>query len=540
MWGLVRADGTVLYDEEFKADRCPTAALSNRFYVPTADGSWQLYATESTPQVVGSGRYASVSLFSQGAAVVTPESGKVTIINREGEVVKTLDKVNSKEIKGCQTFDSEGYAIFAVAKGDETLFGLLNHKGKVLIEPIYCMLSGSKGHYFAIDKAQRKEFDAKDYDNILVHVINAKGKELYSFKAGKYANCYFVGDGLLAYVKEEKGAGLLDAKGNELLKNKKHVELITEVRKGAVIFSDGEGYGLMDLDGNVLIRPKFEHLAFASDRLLWGYMKRGDEHSHQLFNLQGHKVSDEEYPDVYPFYNDDVAFVRFNAKEIGLCDTNGKDYSADVFIHNLVPYNASELIWIEPDLLDIDQLLDGVSIDKNQLGAFRLNMTASEMVSAYKRNSTAAPDPNPENYCFQSQLSYNGTLDDVYYDVTVTASQSLADYTVEWRDWDPVRNYNWTPARVDDIKLTLTGGKVAARSRKVYEALVGKLKQWGKVREKGTCGTSIDLGDGHGYVVTFDDYSVTLRLYNNDNFKYIDLSAPNAENAASVDSTAVF
>lgn len=539
MWGLVRSDGTVLYEDEFQAGRCPTVAVAGRFYAQTKDGNWQLYSTEKIPTPVGSEVFASISPFSKDVAVVTPEGGKVSIINREGEVVKKFDKVGSKEVTGCQGFDSEGYAIFSVNDKGKDLYGLLNHKGDVVIEPRYCMLNGIHGQYFAVDKRQREELENDGIEKVTVCVLNAKGEELYSFKGNKYSSAHFAGEGYLAFVKEDAGAGLLDMKGREVLAPRKGVELISEVRKGAAIYNNGDGYGLMTVEGDVLIRPKFEHLTFAADHLLWASVKRGDDTVYHLYDLQGHKLNDEEYRSVSPFYNDDVAFVRFNAKEIGIVDDNGHDYCADVFIHNLVDYNADRLEWVEPDQLNIEQLLGDVSVEEDQLGDYRIGMTSSDIVNTYCRHDSEADLPTPENYCYKTLLSYSGEHNDISYSVILEATGALADYNLYWMNWDYERSYYWTRAEIESVTLTLRGGKVSARPRKVHDALVDKLKAWGTVYKKGDHGTSIDLGSSRGYVVTFDDNSVTLKLYNNDSYRYAELDEAASASGAAVDSVAV-
>lgn len=539
MWGFVRADGTVLYEDEFQSDQCPTVAVADRFYAQTKSGNWQLYSTEKIPAPVGNEVYASVSPFSKDVAVVTPEGGKISIINREGEVVKKFDKVGSKEVTGCQGFDSEGYAIFAVTDKEKELYGLLNHKGDVVIEPRYCMLNGQRGQYFAIDKREREELEDSGIEKVTVLVLDAKGEELYSFKGNKYASAHFAGDGYLSFVKEDLGAGLLDKKGREVLAPRKGVKLISEVRKGAAIYSDGEAYGLMTVKGDVVIRPKFDGLTFASDHLLWASMKRGDDSVYMLYDLQGHKLNDEEYRSVSPFYNDDMAFVRFNAKEIGIVDDNGHDYCANVFIHNLVDYNADRLEWIEPDRLNIAQILGDVSVEEDQLGDYRIGMTSSDIVNTYCRHDSEADLPTPENYCYKTLLSYSGEHNDISYSVILEATGALADYNLYWMNWDYERSYYWTRAEIESVTLTLRGGKVSARPRKVHDALVDKLKAWGTVYKKGDHGTSIDLGSSRGYVVTFDDNSVTLKLYNNDSYRYAELDNVSASAGAAVDSVAV-
>lgn len=516
-WGLIGVDGEVMFSEEFKADQQPTVVLSNRFFVRDSDGRWTMYATgESAPQIVGKKRYAGVSHFYKDVAILTPLGENVQIVDRDGQCVKKLDKIASQTPSRVTGFDDRGFAIFAVGEDDETLYGLLDHKGEVVIEPRYCMLNGRGNYYYAIDAAQRKDYAAGRADKVHVSILNVSGKELFSFKLSKYDDFRLFDDGYMAFRQEERGCGLLDMDGAEVMAPDRGVARIDDIRRGAVIYVDDEdSFGVMDLQGHVVIRPKYSSLSFAADHLLWAGIKHEGKDVFQLVDLTGQKVGSEAYRDVLPFYDGATAFVKFTNKDYGLVDKNGREFTTAVDVCNIERFAGYRSNWLESDIIDVDALFKHFDMSERSLGEFHLDMTTSEVVTAYCAKDTEAPVSLPQNYLYTSTLDYTDTFKGGKYDVAVTVDGYLADSSWEA---DGGTSYLWMPSKVSTIALTLRGGRVAGRTRRIYDALVERIAKWGKIRKTGSRGASIALGDDRGYVVTYDDTTVSITLFNNDSF----------------------
>lgn len=517
-WGLIGVSGEVMYHEDFKADQRPTAALSGRFFVRGTDGSWTMYATgDAAPQAVGKTRYASVSHFYKDVAILTPIGEKVQIVNKEGKCVKVLDEVSGSDLSRVTGFDDRGYALFAVGEDDDTVYGLLNRKGEVVIEPRYCVLNGRGNYYYAIDAAQREDYAAGHADKVNVSILNVSGKELCSFRLSKYDDFRLFSSGYIAYRQQERGCGLLDMNGAEVMMPDKDVTRIDDIRKGAVIFVDEDGsFGLMDLQGHVVIRPKYSALSFAADHLLWAGIKHEGKDVFQLVDITGQKVGSEAYRDVLPFYDGETAFVKFTSKDYGLVDKNGREFTTSVDVSTVERFAGYRDNWLEPDIIDVDALFKHIDMSDSGLGVFHLGMTASEVVTAYRKKSSDAPVALPQNYLYTSRLDYTDSFKGGKFDVVITTDGYLSDSS--WSGAALAPSYFWMPSKVSTIALTLRGDKVMGRTRRIYDALVERISQWGTVRKTGSRGASIALGDDRGYAVTYDDTTVSITLYNNNGF----------------------
>lgn len=518
-WGLIGVDGEVMFHEEFKADQQPTVAIGNRFFVKGADGCWEMYATGDTaPQTVGKTRYAGVSHFYKDVAVLTPIGEKVQLVDKDGKCIKTLDRVGDHELSRVTGFDDRGYALCVVGEDDEVLFGLLNRKGDAVIEPRYCVLNGRGNYYYAVDAAHRKAYAEGLADKVSVSILNVSGKELFSFKLSKYDDFRLFDSGYMAYCQEERGCGLLDMDGQEVMAPDKGVKRISDIRRGAVIYADDEdNYGVMDLQGHVVIRPKYRSLAFAEDHLLWVGIRHEGKDVFQLVDLTGQKVGSEAYRDVLPFYNDEMAFVKFTSKDYGLIDTNGREFTTMVDVSRIERFAGFRDNWLEPDIIDVDALFRHIDVSDRGLGVFHLDMTASEVVTAYRNKDASAPVSLPQNYLYTSRLDYSDSFKGGKFEVVVTTDGYLSDSS--WDFGGDGASYFWMPSQISTIALTLRGDKVMGRTRRIYDALVERIAQWGQVHKTGSRGASIALNSRRGYVVTYDDSTVSITLYNNDGFK---------------------
>lgn len=516
-WGLIGVDGEVIFHEEFKADLQPTAAINDRFFVRGADGNWRMYATgENAPQTVGKTRYVAVSSFYKDVAILTPIGEHVQIVDKDGKCVKTLDRIASRELSRVTGFDDKGFALFAVGEDDETVYGLMDRKGEVVIDPHYCVLSGRGNYFYAIDAAQRKDYSEGLADKVVVSVLNISGKELFNFKLATYDDFRIFGNGYIVFRHEERGCGLLDMKGQEVMEPDKSVTRIEDIRKGAVIYVDEEGsYGVMDLQGHVVIHPKYSSLSFAADHLLWAGIKHEGKDVFQLVDMTGQKVGSEAYRDVLPFYGD-MAFVKFSDQDYGLIDKNGREYATTVDVCSIERFGGYRDTWLEPDIIDVDALFKHIDISEEGLGVFRLDMTTSEIVTAYRNKDAEAPVSLPQNYLYTSRLDYTDGFKGGKFDVLVTTDGYLSDSS--WELGYGATSYFWMPSKVSTIALTLRGDKVVGRTRRIYDALVEHISRWGKVRKTGRRGASIALGANRGYVVTYDDATVSITLYNNNGF----------------------
>ena len=113
-WGLINAEGEILYEDEF--ENCPSPVLNGYFYAESKNGSVSVYeATEGSPTEIIDGLYAA-GYMSEGLIPVTKKNSRISFINNKGENQFTLEPIKGDEIEMVSSFFSDGLAIIGVKK----------------------------------------------------------------------------------------------------------------------------------------------------------------------------------------------------------------------------------------------------------------------------------------------------------------------------------------------------------------------------------------------------------------------------------------
>lgn len=92
-WGMISVDGKVLFKDEFK--EMPTVVRDGRFFVKNKDGILEMYDATEKPKRIGKD-YVHATSFQNGRAIVAEKGKNVSIIDKDGNTVKVLDKVDGK------------------------------------------------------------------------------------------------------------------------------------------------------------------------------------------------------------------------------------------------------------------------------------------------------------------------------------------------------------------------------------------------------------------------------------------------------------
>ena len=132
-WGMLKLDGTVLFEEEFKD--IPTISRESRFMVRNGNGLWEIFTAEESPEKVGD-EYVSIGNYYDGIAPAVRKNERISLIDKNGEVLVVLDKSGSKNIVSMENFHY-GYALIHT----KDAVGIINTKGEELLEAKkYCRL----------------------------------------------------------------------------------------------------------------------------------------------------------------------------------------------------------------------------------------------------------------------------------------------------------------------------------------------------------------------------------------------------------------
>ncbi len=333
-WGLISTDGKVLFEDEFK--NRPTMVANDRFAVKNSDGEWEIYTAEEKPKQVGDDSYTQLGMFWENVTPAVKKGKAICLINIDGEVVKELDKLGGKTVKGIYNFH-EGLAIFQT---EEDLYGAIDTDGEVVIEPKYAKLNTcNDGKLIAIEKKFKDEVSNYDYDKIDRVVLNKNGENILTLKGSKFTytgNGFYDGKLIVSKKKgDETEVGIIDEEGEWVFQPKKKVKGIGEIYNNKFTFYDGDKWGLMNTDGEILIRAKYDQLFFVSKDILAAKddNKERDERC-RLMDLKGENIGNERFSEIDCAFFGSGYFLAETDKEIQFVDKDGEILD----LENVSPY----------------------------------------------------------------------------------------------------------------------------------------------------------------------------------------------------------
>lgn len=478
-WGMLRPDGSILFEEEFKDE--PTLARDGRFMVKNGNGLWEIFTVEENPQKVGD-EYISIGDFYDGIAPAVKKNGRITLIDKDGNVIVELEKSGNKSITKMENFHY-GYALFEA----EDAVGILNTRGEILLEARkYCKIFHvAPQRFLALDMKYKEE---ADHHNYVYHVIDAKGNQINTIRMAKYEDIAVLADGYIGIEQTSDGEklyGIMNLEGDVIVKPTSKIKGLTALKNDKFIFSNGENLGVRTIKDEVLIRAKYDAIIWATDKLLWVCSVDDDRQKWSLVDLQGSKITSDSYQSVSPFFDDKNAFVQITDKTWGLVNTNGEEVKNVPDIYAISQKTADQVI--ESDYVDFDAIVSAVNMTPTGFGGWGMNMKPTDLIKVYnefcKEEDVIKLDPNEVH---TDRLSYEKSIIkgidykvELYYSGYITErGEGHYDNTVEEWISEPSR---WTAEEPQYIKLSVFGDRLVGKTNILYKKLAVKAKTYGKV-----------------------------------------------------------
>lgn len=499
-WGLISADGKVVFEDEF--DNRPGSVIDGRFFVKNGDGMWELYTAEEKPKQIGE-EYLYVGEFCNGVAPVTEKDKPVSLINKEGKIVKTLDKLAGKTVTGITSFEN-GVACFLT---DEELGGLINTKGDVLLKPTYTSLKIIGEHVFGVDK---KDKDKEVFESNL-HVFNLKGKEIstINLKNKNITDFLCFSEDKIA-VRTGTGykekVGILDLKGEWVLKPTSKIRSIREIQGDYLIDTKDGKWGLKKLDGEVVLRPKYDYLTFCEGvkDLLIAY----DDYEAMLINFKGEQVGKETYESLKQITNSQNFAAEVSDHEYVFLNKKGKEISAskEVDIYSLGSRDYDD--FIESDYVDMASIVDALQITKSSIDGLSLTDKVSKVVSrAGEKNDRIY---TPDEFRFLTWVSYKTKAGLSEPRITVGFDEIPTSPLTHWVDfgygygYDEIDGYEYKSISPQGISVGFDNeGKLQGKGKALYEELCKKAKSLGTVYKSRGYRLVVKIDDTHSAYVYY-------------------------------------
>lgn len=420
-WSFVDKDGNIKYADEFK--EMPSAVIEGFFTVKEND-SYTLYKADDKPTVVKDCEgLTSVGYMSDGLMPLTKKGERISVIGKSGDVKFTLEPVDGKEIVSCELGFNDGMLAF---KTEDDLWGFVNKKGEVAVKPQYD---------FVYSFAEGKSIVVKKEDNKIA-VIDKEGNTLFNFREGyKIILPKFV-SGRLATQDSNGKIVFLNKDGEVDVKCPSKVNSIFDCNADYLVFrSEDGGVGVMNFDGEVVIRAKYDGIQLLPNDL---FLCSNGEKITVRDSKDEEKYSLEDFKDALQ-----IGGFRIGKDRNTFCllDKEWKPIKNAEF-HQIV-VRVSDDYMVYTDYFNRDSIIAAVVGKVTDKGVG--NYTLGE--------SPAAHFSNPGEYggsvvTCPSDLDQNGFR----YSITseVRFSQPMSKYSYE------SGSYNWNPnAELYMISLTI-------------------------------------------------------------------------------------
>lgn len=313
--------GDILCENDF--DEMPSAVEDGMFVVRTKAGYYQCYKVDDSKNVVSKGKFTQLGTFGQEGVTFAVKEGKGIII-----VDKNFDEVKKLPQDVTQTISfSDGLAAFC----KDGKWGFLDKKGEVAIPAKFEQVASFEDGRALAMKGEK------------ILIINKKGETVKSFNSDKYTPMqYTYHNGLIAMTKGNDRVIFIDKDGEEKFTSNKMEFGSTcyKVDDNKTVFYKDGGFGIISTDGEVLVRPKYKALQFASkDR----YVALNDDGKCGVIDSKGDKIIDFEYSSIAQISTDHSRYFALDGSTWILINEKGEELTKDSYKSvNFDVYNLQE------------------------------------------------------------------------------------------------------------------------------------------------------------------------------------------------------
>ena len=468
--------------------------------VKNSDGLWEIFTAEEKPQKVG-GEYLQAGLFFEEVAPVVEKGKPIQLIDRDGNVMVTLDKIGGQVVTDCSNFMG-GLAKVKI----NGLWGAINTRGELVIEAKYSTITLSDDGKAIVTK--ETNIDDSASGKPVYTIFGPDGTTLGELQCGlkfaaidlvntsAYSGSYFAGDGVVAAPKGDNSMtrGIIGFDGEWIMKpSATKTYFFCEYRSGRVIYHNGHGeYGLVNIESEELIRPKYDMLMFGTDNALIG--KKSNKKGYSLYSVDDEKISDDEYEQILRSYDGQHMFARVTANEYVILDGRGQEIRPKTDVANVIFQNGD--VEFSSDYMDIDEIIGTLKITKDGFYGLTLEVTGPETVDVINREK---PDANMSREastydCWGCQVAI--VLSYQQYDINLC----FAKYGI----LDESNGIQWTGNKVQGYYASMGAvysDKLRGKMDELTEKLIAAIKNVGNVEKEGKKAAIVRVDDDKVYFV---------------------------------------
>lgn len=460
-WSMVNNDGDIVYEDEFK--NLPTVAYNGVFSV-REDETYALYTVGSKkPELVKDcDNLKQVGYMSDGLIPVVRDGERISLVDKDGAKKFDLTAIDGKEVEECAPGYADGLLRVTLSDGMVTF---IDTDGKAAFKNKFS---------HAFDFSEGLAVVGEGDDNAVIRkVINKKGEVQFKIKEEYSLSSTGFKGGYLSVRTDDDRCVLLDKKG-EVRKFPSKITRIQDYDGKYVIFSSNGDWGVADMEGETLIRPKYRRIVFDGTGNFMAVNDRGD----QIVRLdkEGEVLQEVDGTGIEENAGKFGIIARDHGKYI-LLDNDGKQKGKEDF--KTLSTALSLFSSIESDYFDVEGLAS-LAVEK---------VLMENMPATYKLGATSV-DINKGTECSYKYASRDvdyeaANVDNKKYRIqcNLVFSEDAAKYV--YNDGSYSGSYQWNPdARLFVYRVKVTGSDKL--NEEFYKAVIKTLEAKGfKVDHQG-------------------------------------------------------
>jgi len=529
-WSFTNPKGDVSVTDEFK--HRPTAVIEGRYWAQNDNGYWELYDASAAPVPIVDKEFRYVSNFYGGKAMVAERDKPVSIIDRDGNELVSLEKIGSVTPDQF-TYINEGIAVFSV----DSVQGVVNFDGELVVPAKYYYVHyPSSGRIIASSDYGIGFNNAEPCDSCpesTITVFDYTGKAVFDISSRKYS---LIGDsyinGYLPVGKRDDDDkecwGLLNVNGEEVVAPSSSNRGLPDVSSTHYIFIDDENhYGVKAFDGTVVLKAKYAQARFLSDTRLAvttsDILEDGEEPEWQIIDLEGNLICGNKFLDVSPVI-DGRLFVKLKADRWAIMALDGEiDQEAQQFSE--VYFDESQpCFMVASDFIDIAKLISGIGITPYGVDSLTFQSSVRQVLERQARYYSYSNQPHPANYSYTNEVNIFPIVEGEMITETIIFPSNLSHQTFRqekvidyvwgnyyWYHMNKIpTGYVFTSDRPSKFSLSFNNyGKLRGKLRTLYNDLVKHFTRYGSVITHNNAATLLDLGNGRTARIVLEPNSVS-------------------------------
>ena len=324
-WGMILPNGKMLFSDEFRSE--PTMMV-NGFFAVRENDSYTLYKAGKKPEVVKKcDDLRSVGICMEDVIPLAHKDCRISIVGTDGETKAVLNPVGGDEITTSDIMFRDGRLIFCTDAGK---YGAVDKSGHVVVKPVYDRITR-----FNDGVALAMKYHNGDQR---VYVIDKNGKEAGRLKKGLEPVSALFCDGLIAVRDDNSSYGFVNKKGEFTRLPRKVCEIGEFTSKYFAFADESNRWGLMDMNEDVLIRPRYDALIFLPD----GRFLAKDDDVFLILDKKGEKKATiSEYNELLTCSKDFPLIARDRSHYL-ILDASGEPVCKEDFTDiglNIAPYD---------------------------------------------------------------------------------------------------------------------------------------------------------------------------------------------------------